>query len=226
MQLVKIITITGKIVLKTGLHIGGSKDDIEIGGIDNPVIKHPLTNEPYIPGSSLKGKMRCLMEWYHKKVKPDGKIHNCGQPNCLVCRIFGTTHKDWKYGPTRLVVRDAFLEENWKDKNKEKNPFFTEEKLENTINRISGKTIPGGLRRMERVPAETEFKFEIALRVFDIDDESTLLTEVKKAMKLLELDTLGGSGSRGYGKIKFEGLKQKEGDEESEFDLPENLFEG
>ena len=224
MELKKIITITGQIVLKTGLHIGGSKDDIEIGGIDNPVIRHPLTKEPYIPGSSLKGKMRCLMEWYHKKVESDGKIHNCNQSDCLVCRIFGTTNKDWKYGPTRLIVRDAFLEENWKVENKEKNPFFTEEKLENTIDRITGRTIPGGLRRMERVPEGAVFDFEIALRVFDIDDESLLLKETAKALKLVELDTLGGSGSRGYGKIEFKDLVKHDGIKEK-FELPENPFE-
>ena len=60
MKLVRIYTITGTIETVTGLHIGAGKDSIEIGGMDNPVIKHPHTGEHYIPGSSLKGKVRSL----------------------------------------------------------------------------------------------------------------------------------------------------------------------
>ncbi len=224
MQLQKIITITGKIVLKTGLHIGGSKDDIEIGGIDNPVIKHPLTNEPYIPGSSLKGKMRCLMEYFYGK-NPDKKFgyHVCEGENCPVCKLFGTSKDGWKAGPTRIIVRDAFLSKEWKEKVLEKGLPLVEEKTENAIDRLQGRAQHP--RTMERVPADAEFKLEIGLRVFDIDDEKKLFEDVKRAMRLLELDTLGGSGSRGYGKIEFKELKKIEGDKEEAFLLPKNPFE-
>jgi len=229
MELKKIITIRGQIVLKTGLHIGGSKDDIEIGGIDNPVIRHPLTKEPYIPGSSLKGKMRSLMEYLYNKVSDNGSPHNCADINCIVCRIFGTSKEGWEGGPTRLIVRDAFLDDNWKKEILNSGLSLFEEKIENTIDRIGGHTIRGGLRHMERVPEGAIFDFEIALRVFDIDEneefggEIRLLNEIKKALRLLELDTLGGSGSRGYGKIKFENLVKYDGKEEK-IDLSEDPF--
>jgi CRISPR-associated protein Csm3 len=61
------VIITGKIQCLTGLHIGGTEEGYEIGGMDNPVIKDKITGYPYIPGSSLKGKMRSMMEW---KMRP------------------------------------------------------------------------------------------------------------------------------------------------------------
>jgi len=222
MQLQKIITITGQIVLKTGLHIGGSKDDIEIGGIDNPVIKHPLTQEPYIPGSSLKGKMRCLMEYFYNKVSSDGSPHNCAETNCPVCRLFGTSKDGWQGGPTRLIVRDAFLNKTWGKEILDKGLSCIEEKVENAINRLEGKAVHP--RTMERVPEGAKFDCEIGLKIFDIDIEQDLLNDVIKAMRLLELDTLGGSGSRGYGKIEFKDLIKHDGIEEK-FELPENPFE-
>ena len=88
MKLVKYKVVTGKIKLLTGLHIGGSSDIIEIGGMDNPVIKHPVTNEPYIPGSSLKGKIRSLIELAYGKVNSNGEVHKCLDVNCPVCRVF------------------------------------------------------------------------------------------------------------------------------------------
>jgi len=63
MKLTKISQIQGQIELVSGLHIGSGNTEMHIGGTDNPVIKNPVNNQPYIPGSSLKGKMRSLMEW-------------------------------------------------------------------------------------------------------------------------------------------------------------------
>lgn len=54
--------IKGEIVCKTGLHIGGSNDNIDIGGTDTVVIRDSVTDLPFIPGSSLKGKLRSLLE--------------------------------------------------------------------------------------------------------------------------------------------------------------------
>src|SRR3989304_7996305 len=62
MKLSKIKELKGTIVLKSGLHIGSGNMEMHIGGTDSPVIKHPHTLEPYIPGSSLKGKVRSLLE--------------------------------------------------------------------------------------------------------------------------------------------------------------------
>jgi len=61
MQLKKKIFIKGFIKAETGLRVGGSKETMEIGGVDLSVIKLP-NGLPYIPGSSIKGKMRCLLE--------------------------------------------------------------------------------------------------------------------------------------------------------------------
>ena len=72
----------------------------------------------------------------------------------------------------------------------------------NTIDRITSLTTGGGVRQTERVPAGAEFDFKLMLRQFE-GDKPELLELVLKGLKLLELDSLGGSGSRGYGKVKF-----------------------
>ena len=64
MQLTNITKLTGQIELLSGLHIGSGNTEIHIGGTDNPVITNPITQQPYIPGSSIKGKMRSLLEWH------------------------------------------------------------------------------------------------------------------------------------------------------------------
>ncbi len=72
-------------------------------------------------------------------------------------------------------------------------------KYENTINRITGEPNP---RPLERVPGGVEFDFNISFKVFD-GDTDVFFNTVLKGMKLLELDALGGAGSRGCGQIKF-----------------------
>jgi CRISPR-associated protein Csm3 len=169
------------------------------------------------------------MEWYEKKVEEDGKPHTCEKPLCPICRIFGTTEKAWQYGPTRLVVRDSYLNDDWKRKTMtiSKNLLLTEEKVENSINRLEGKAISP--RTLERVPAGAIFDFEMSYKIMEINgDENTDEENLKKvfiAMKLVELDTLGGSGSRGYGKIKFTNLKKVINNNEEDVTLPEDIFE-
>ncbi|ADE15897.1 CRISPR-associated RAMP protein, Csm3 family [Nitrosococcus halophilus Nc 4] len=224
--------ITGVIDILSGLHIGAGNDAIEIGGIDNPVIKHPLTGEPYIPGSSLKGKLRSLLEWSLGKIEEDGKVWGSdGEKNYEdtdpVLRIFGTSHKKWQGGPTRLMVRDAFLNPDWLARA----PFETlslEEKAEVTIDRIQGKARNGGLRQTERVPAGAQFQMELIFKVFSIgEDEGATdllcLNRLLEAMKLLEQDALGGSGSRGYGRICFCDLKLDKRDIQDSFDAIEHF---
>jgi CRISPR-associated protein Csm3 len=211
--------LTGRIRLLSGLHIGAGKDSIEIGGLDLPVIKNPVTGEPIIPGSSLKGKLRFLLEWYLNKVEDDGKEWGTSdkwkeqdnREQDPVLRLFGTTHKDWKGGPTRLIVRDASLEKEWVQDVTKRGLPLTEEKMEVSINRIQGKARDGGLHKSERVPAGAHFDFEIVIRIFSVDGDNGSkdgrnIDYVLTAMRLLELDALGGSGSRGYGRILFENL--------------------
>ncbi|NLI83780.1 MAG: type III-A CRISPR-associated RAMP protein Csm3 [Deltaproteobacteria bacterium] len=217
MRLVKNKTVTGQIKVVTGLHIGAGKDAIEIGGIDSPVVKNPYTAEPYIPGSSLKGKLRCLMEWATNRVRSDGKTWDGGEernPECLaqdpVLRIFGTTSKNWNAGPTRLVVRDCPINPVWRDEVVERGLPFTEEKFENNIDRIQGKA-GVGIRKTERVPAGALFDLTMVYRIFDTGDggkkDEDFFTALLQIMRLLEHDALGGSGSRGYGRIQFESLQ-------------------
>lgn len=212
--------ITARIVLKSGLHIGAGKDTIEIGGIDNPVIKHPHTRDPYIPGSSLKGKLRFLFEWAFQKVRDDGKPWGidgkAGQTfdsGDVVLRIFGTAAKreDWGMGPTRLVVRDARLDPGWRARILDEGLPLTEEKTEVMIDRIAGKAHDRvGPRQTERVPEGAAFDLEMVFRLYDTGDggarDRACLNWVIAGLGLIEQDAIGGSGSRGYGKVSFEDL--------------------
>jgi CRISPR-associated protein Csm3 len=239
MKLINTYLITGQIEILTGLHIGAGKDAVEIGGVDSPVVKNPYTGEPYIPGSSLKGKLRCLMEWVTGHVETSektlGKTWEGGgetDPAKLasdpILRIFGTTNKKWEAGPTRLIVRDAYLNKEWKEQIIEKGLPFTEEKFENNIDRIQGKA-GVGIRKTERVPAGTIFDMQMVYRVFDINDEGKTdidnLNHLYAIIRLLEQDALGGSGSRGYGRIKFSKLQKGGQDIQAQFESidPSNL---
>ena len=201
-QLIKKIKIQTSITLVTGLHIGGSSENVEIGGIDSPVIKlGTRENQPYIPGSSLKGKMRCLLE------------QAAGAPgiglNAEINNLFGIIENKAKgisNQPSKLIVRDAMLTQKSVQTLLASDGLdmpFTESKTENTIDRVEGATIKGGIRTTERVPAGAEFQAEFILNIWDGDDEAKLLDLFEKGIRLLENDYLGGSGSRGYGQIKF-----------------------
>lgn len=213
MQLQKMIEIKGRIKVLTGLHIGAGKESMEIGGMDQPIIKNPLTGAPYIPGSSLKGKMRALLEQTLFLSRPEtrkwviekGQACACGQEGCISCTLFGTSAKDKSkdLGPTRLIVRDAYLNEEWNSRFLDgKLPL--EVKYENTIDRVKG--IAQHPRPLERVPAGVEFDFNMSLKLFDGDDKEQLIGLVKKGLKLIELDALGGNSSRGCGQVCFHPL--------------------
>jgi CRISPR-associated protein Csm3 len=198
--------ITGKIECVTGLHIGGSADQIDIGGVDLPIIKHPISGEPYIPGSSLKGKMRSQLEKRAGKVGDRGEPCKCGHDSCLVCRVFGA-HMNVRHelGPTRILVRDASLSQETRTEYmkmvEEKGMSYIEKKVENIINRKTGTAEHP--RSQERVPAGARFDFEIVLQIFDTDKESELIDFVKQGLKEVETTYLGGYGSRGSGQVKF-----------------------
>lgn len=207
-KLLKYVPITGVLTCKSGTRIGGSKDDIGIGEMDNPIIRHPLTKHPYVPGSSLKGKLRSLCEYREGKVPQDGQPHGCTTDGCLVCRVFGP-HKttNHRHGPTRLIVRDAMLTSDSEKQLIEAQAQglnFAEVKSENWINRNTGVAGHGGLRTQERVPAGTKFNFAMSVRIFEGDDEQKILDFIKQALEWLPQDTLGGSGTRGYGWVELE----------------------
>lgn len=209
MTLKEIKKISGTITLETGLHIGGSKSSLDIGGLDSPVIKTPQ-GIPYIPGSSLKGKIRSLLGITEGSVDVE-------HDSTLLKKMFGfpgiQDEKDKKkiVGAeiSRLIFRDALLDtEKFKteftDKDAVLDTQYTEAKYENTIDRKSGTTKKGGLRQIERVPAGAIFNFEIVVSIFDGDANDKIIEKLEKGIKLLENNYLGGSGSRGYGKVKIE----------------------
>ena len=224
MKLIDIIEIEGTIEVVTGIHIGAGNDEIKIGGIDNPVIKNPLTNEPYIPGSSLKGKVRTMLEWYLGTIdsnspttinRPDGNSdiwkNNITDAHKAIVKIFGngsTIKNDdiaKEIGPTRISFFDCFLERDNAEKLIEQNAL-TEAKTEVVIDRFKGAAKKGGLRQMERVPAGAEFEFRLTYMVFDESDKENF-KYIPLGLKLIEMVGIGGSTSRGYGKIKFKKLK-------------------
>lgn len=209
MKLQHIFEIKGTIVTQTGLHIGGGKDNVEIGGMDQPIIKHPLNGQPYIPGSSLKGKMRSMLEtvFFADKIPMNNK--NEGMPvkeDCAVTRIFGTSNdqKPPEMGPTRIAMRDAYL--SGEDVSRfNKGELMMEEKYEVAIDRVRGTALTAALRPIERVPSGVRFDMNITLKQFEGDGEG-LLELVKKGLRLIELDGLGGGISRGSGQVTFENL--------------------
>lgn len=190
------IILEGKIEIKTGMHIGGIKEELEIGGVESPVIIDPITGNPVIPGSTLKGKMRTLLELSDKdKLNGEGKVHECKDPDCYICNIFGSS-EEVQRGPTRIIVRDAFLE----------GEIELEVKAENVINRIEGKAEHP--RFLERVPAGSKFDLDIVYAIYNDNDVENFKV-IFEGMKLIEDNYLGGSGTRGYGKVVFQGIKIK-----------------
>lgn len=247
--------IKSKLVCETGLHIGGASEGLEIGGLDNPVIKDTLTDEPYIPGSGLKGKLRSLLEWslgpnvftgmphhftQNQKSRGEPTFSPCSCGRCASCILFGvtpqssvnekkapeqecqekmfaaelTTGDQGKTfliaGPTRLTVRDGFLtdepprgDKSYKTKTEIQDMlgknFFTEVKTENTLDRVTAEANP---RPMERVPRGAAFDIEMVFDVYRPKDKD-LLKDLFTAMHLLEESALGGTVSRGSGKVSF-----------------------
>jgi len=215
MKLEEIKEITGRIILRSGLHIGAGDTEMKIGGTDNQVIKHPHTLEPYIPGSSLKGKVRSLLEMRSGlMVKTEGSpvslktlqgLEGREKEACeKILKLFGASGADTDeistLGPTRASFADCPLDDGWKEKASEGHLPFTEVKAENSIDRIKGTAKDP--RFTERVPADTEFRFCITLKRLEPDED--LVSFLLEGMKLLQMDALGGSGSRGYGRINFQ----------------------
>jgi CRISPR-associated protein Csm3 len=222
MKLMNISEIKGKIILQSGLHIGAGDMEMRIGGVDNPVIRHPHTLEPYIPGSSIKGKVRSLLKMESgfmaftegkpvaiKDLDLDGIDKDMQAKGKKILKIFGTSGAEAEeiaqLGPTRVSFADCPLDESWKEKTLKSRLSFTEVKSENAIDRIRG--VARDPRFTERVVSGAQFSFSVILKQLDQDDQ--LLDYLLLGLKLLELDALGGSGSRGYGRIAFKFADQE-----------------
>lgn len=228
-QLTAITTITATLELVSGLRIGAGDSEMRIGGVDNTVIRHPHTQAPYIPGSSLKGKMRSLLEWRSGAVKEEPlgwkdleSADEKTRPEVRrILQLFGISgdaklgKEMYALGSSRLSFWDCNLQADWEQQVRDNNQMLTEVKSENRINRISG--VAEHPRQTERVPAGARFDFRLSVKRLAGDGEE-LLTTVLQGLKLLELDSLGGSGSRGYGKVKFVNVQIDGEDKQAAFD--------
>jgi len=233
------VVISSEMVALTGIRVGAAASGLDIGGVDQPVLRDPITNQPYIPGSSLKGKLRSLLTRAHGLLpqqlvqRPvEVWLHWCTDEadyrNCPVCATFGqfpSGPRGARYDfvtPTRLIVRDARLAPElqvtedgattrrpWKEVDTDLP--YSEVKVEVALDVVTAASNP---RQMERVPPGAIFDTELLYSVYRSDDgtiepqtEKRRLREVITAMRLLEDDYLGSSGTRGYGKVKFQKLK-------------------
>jgi len=273
--------LTSTLVAETGLHIGGGGENLDIGGLDKPVIRDPVTLHPYIPGSSIKGKLRAILERLTNKPlnrhggsgiyryesddladgftevkqgndRPPLLIFFEGASHCPVSRLFGSTGSDcWvktevanrdnldrvsdrtryirqggdnsrsgefvdsgesytkikgRNAPARLFVRDCHLQEESADRLKKIDTglYMTEWKFENSIDRVTAAANP---RQFERVPKGAKFDFELVYSVENVEQAREDLQNLLQCIMVLEDDALGGHGSRGYGKVRFQSMQ-------------------
>jgi CRISPR-associated protein Csm3 len=221
LQLAGRAIITGSIRAITGLRVGSSDKGIGIGDAAQ-VLRDPLTNRPYIPGSSLRGKLRSLAErarWSSLSAPGDVQrvgnagVHRCSKEagqrqyeDCPICPVFGTTSDHPHATPTRLLVRDLFLSDESAtllQQSRTELPF-TEVKTEVAIDRITAASNP---RDIERVPADASFSgLNLSFAIYQDRDATGRFAVLPHAMALLEDDYLGGHGARGYGRVRFEDL--------------------
>ncbi|MDH7604077.1 MAG: type III-A CRISPR-associated RAMP protein Csm3 [Melioribacter sp.] len=213
-KLIKYVKASTTIEFLTGFHIGGPKESVKIGGIDNPVIRNPITEQPYIPGSSLKGRFRMALERKYndftivynydnekkpisiKSVEPSSDTKNPSKVTLLFGNASASDKEDRE--PTRFLFRDAYLSEDSLE-------FAVgEEKIELKMDRQTMKGSSGGNRTQERIPAGAKFKMEVTIRVFEGDDLELFKERLEEARQIVEQEFIGGSGSRGYGQVKIE----------------------
>lgn len=218
-RLIGHIPVKGVYKAVTGLRIGAGGGGLEIGGLDNPIIRHPVTKEPYVPGSSLKGKMRSLLEVHGFTIggrpQPNPSLPACGCGRCAVCWLFGCGDARKAAEPTRFLFRDSYILDEDMERLKElleDGIFYSEVKAEVVMSRETGKVGGGGPRPVDRIAAGTRLHFEMSVRVFEGDNEEDMKEALISAVRLLEQEGLGGSVSRGYGKVQF--LELKWGDDD------------
>src|SRR6195256_3974318 len=227
LQLIGKLLLTGELHCETGLHIGAGKGSLEIGGADNPVVKDAF-GLPYIPGSSLRGRIRSLLEnalglttpaelvYLSKRRGQEVRIHQSDRPDDEICLLFGRNpgRMERVQGealdtsqatPARLAVFDAPLNADSITAQMRENldDELTEVKSENAIDRITGQANP---RTLERVPAGAKFKTRLVMDVL-CEEDAPLFLRVLEGLRLLEDDALGGGGSRGSGRVSFSKLR-------------------
>jgi CRISPR-associated protein Csm3 len=227
LKLIGKLILEGEMLCESGLHVGAGKGSLEIGGADNPVVKD-AQGRPYVPGSSLRGRIRSLLEqatgmavpselvFISKRKGQEVRIHQSDRPDDEICLLFGRSPgRMEKAGggdeagaqatPARLSVFDAPLIAGSITPQMRENldDELTEVKSENAIDRITSQANP---RTLERVPAGARFKLRMVLDLLCAED-SILPALLVQGLRLLEDDALGGGGSRGNGRVSFDNLK-------------------
>lgn len=218
------LEITGTLEVLTGMHIGGSSAFAAIGAVDSPVVRDTFSDQPMIPGSSLKGKMRALLaqKYNDRKHLPDS--YSCEDDDPRILRLFGSAKKN-QIQRSRVLFRDMMLS-NMKELREYGLNSATEVKFENTISRMTAIANP---RQIERVIPRTKFDLSIVYNVQEADEVIPDLQLLAEGMQLLGFDYLGGHGSRGYGKVKFSDLQLRSVVGEIDHDLLtqcQQVFEG
>jgi CRISPR-associated protein Csm3 len=221
------LILEGEVLCETGLHIGAGKGSLEIGGADNPVVKDAF-GVPYVPGSTLRGRLRSLLEqssgvavpselvYVSKRRGQEVRIHQSDRPDDEICLLFGrnpgrverVTGESGEAGnvtPARLTIYDAPLvvESITPQMRENLDDELTEVKSENAVDRITSQANP---RTLERVPAGARFKLRLVLDVL-CEEDKPLAARLVEGLRLLEDDTLGGGGARGSGRVRFQALK-------------------
>src|ERR1700730_14791978 len=227
LKLIGKLILEGEMHCQTGLHVGAGKGSLEIGGSDNPVVKDAF-GRPYVPGSSLRGKIRSLLEqssglavpgelvYLSRRKGQEVRIHQSDRPDDEICLLFGRNPggMDRVVGdaldtsqatPARLAVFDAPLNADSITAQMRENldDELTEVKSENAIDRITSQANP---RTLERVPMGARFRIRMVLDVL-CDEDKALAARLFEGLRLLEDDALGGGGSRGSGRVRFANLK-------------------
>jgi CRISPR-associated protein Csm3 len=227
LQLIGKLILEADMTCETGLHIGAGKGSLEIGGADNPVVKDAF-GRPYVPGSSLRGKLRSLLEhssgltapselvYLSRRKGQEVRIHQSNRPDDEICLIFGRNPgrmervsgdalESTAATPSRLTVYDAPLDlESITPQMRENlDDEITEVKSENAVDRITSQANP---RTLERVPAGARFRVRMVMDILSEPDRE-LPGRIAEGLRLLEDDALGGGGSRGSGRVKFSNVR-------------------
>jgi CRISPR-associated protein Csm3 len=197
------VLITGKLKLLTGMHIGYSKEFSQIGAVDSVVVRDPVTKIPVIPGSSLKGKMRTLLA---RSTSKGYNVQKHSEDNEKIKELFGSSspiiHGKLQFFDLKMTAESVYEISN--SGNTEL--YLTEIKFENSIDRLTCVANP---RQLERVPAGAEFEFNLVYNV-ETDDHQIIKEDfetISTAISLLHYDYIGGSGSRGYGKVAIHDIE-------------------
>lgn len=194
------LKITGMIELRTGMHIGGSSQFAAIGAVDSPIFRDAVTGLPMIPGSSLKGKMRSLLSTQYN----DGRLSpDFNDDDERILRLFGSTGKD-DVRAGRLLFYDMILSN--KAELEKAGVSETEVKFENSIQRLTAVANP---RQIERAVRGSKFQMDLIYTMDAKVTQEILLEDfetIRDGFRLLTFDYLGGNGSRGYGRVKFDNL--------------------